>query len=260
MRSLIRQPAQEDENLSRGLRLRFRGSSSRVYVRGEGSAVAAGWRLPGETMSEKNDRLRRSGSATQAGDRVSTLNKDFVVKLTGLATVTVDTEGKSHAETPQKIVGVPAAWARFMAETGTHNKSAGAVGPFARRVFKTSRPEKDEKKREGTSRRAGRRQPTFPARVRMAGPNIHCGDPEGAPGSGITPPIVSRPGHRRPAAGSRDMRGTDHAPFSRPLQPADPAGRRPRAVRDSSAAGLVPQVHLAAPTALRIRGQLMARP
>jgi uncharacterized membrane protein len=48
-------------------------------------------------------------SATQAYDKVLELNKDFVVKLTGLAVVDVDAEGKSHVHTPQKIVGVSAA-------------------------------------------------------------------------------------------------------------------------------------------------------
>ena len=50
--------------------------------------------------------------ATQAYNEVLALNKDFVVKLTGLAIVTVDAEGKSHVETPQKIVGVSAASGR----------------------------------------------------------------------------------------------------------------------------------------------------
>ena len=49
------------------------------------------------------------GSATQAYNQVLALNKDFVVKLNGLAIVHVDAEGKSHVETPQKIVGVSAA-------------------------------------------------------------------------------------------------------------------------------------------------------
>ena len=48
-------------------------------------------------------------NATQAYNQVMALNKDFVVKLAGLAIVTVDAEGKSHVETPQKIVGVSAA-------------------------------------------------------------------------------------------------------------------------------------------------------
>ena len=48
-------------------------------------------------------------TATQAYNQVIALNKDFVVKLTGLAIVNVDAEGKSHVETPQKIVGVSAA-------------------------------------------------------------------------------------------------------------------------------------------------------
>jgi len=49
------------------------------------------------------------GTATQAYNEVITLQKDFVVQLTGLAIVRVDAEGKSHVETPQKIVGVSAA-------------------------------------------------------------------------------------------------------------------------------------------------------
>jgi len=49
------------------------------------------------------------GTAMQAYNEVMTLQKDFVVQLTGLAIVRVDAEGKSHVETPQKIVGVSAA-------------------------------------------------------------------------------------------------------------------------------------------------------
>jgi uncharacterized membrane protein len=48
-------------------------------------------------------------TATQAYNEVLTLQKDFIVELTGLAIVRVDNEGKSHVETPQKIVGVSAA-------------------------------------------------------------------------------------------------------------------------------------------------------
>ena len=48
-------------------------------------------------------------NATQAYNQVLALDKDFVVTLTGLAIVTVDADGKSHVETPQKIVGVSAA-------------------------------------------------------------------------------------------------------------------------------------------------------
>ena len=47
--------------------------------------------------------------ATQAYNQVITLQKDFVVQLTGLAIVRVDESGKSHVETPAKIVGVSAA-------------------------------------------------------------------------------------------------------------------------------------------------------
>lgn len=48
-------------------------------------------------------------TATEAYNKVMSLSKDFVVTLSGLAIVTVDAEGKSHVETPQKIVGVSAA-------------------------------------------------------------------------------------------------------------------------------------------------------
>lgn len=47
--------------------------------------------------------------ATVAYNEVMALQGDFVVELRGLAIVTVDAEGKSHVETPQKIVGVSAA-------------------------------------------------------------------------------------------------------------------------------------------------------
>lgn len=47
--------------------------------------------------------------ATQAYNEVQQLQKDFVVQLSGLAVVQVDAEGKSHVETPAKIVGVSAA-------------------------------------------------------------------------------------------------------------------------------------------------------
>lgn len=47
--------------------------------------------------------------ATAAYNEVMSLQGDFVVELQGLAIVTVDAEGKSHVETPQKIVGISAA-------------------------------------------------------------------------------------------------------------------------------------------------------
>jgi uncharacterized membrane protein len=47
--------------------------------------------------------------ATAAFNEVLQLNKDFVVQLQGLAIVDVDAEGKTHVETPQKIVGISAA-------------------------------------------------------------------------------------------------------------------------------------------------------
>jgi len=48
-------------------------------------------------------------AATSAYNEVLSLNKDMVVQLEGLAIVSVDTEGKTHVETPQKIVGTSAA-------------------------------------------------------------------------------------------------------------------------------------------------------
>jgi len=47
--------------------------------------------------------------ATKAYNEVMALQSDFVVELQGLAIVTVDDDGKSHVETPQKIVGLSAA-------------------------------------------------------------------------------------------------------------------------------------------------------
>lgn len=48
-------------------------------------------------------------TATQAYGEVLRLNKDMVVQLEGLAVVSVDDEGKTHVETPTKIVGTSAA-------------------------------------------------------------------------------------------------------------------------------------------------------
>jgi len=48
-------------------------------------------------------------TAAQAYNQVLALNRDFVVRLSGLALVTVDLDGKEHAETPRKIVGVSSA-------------------------------------------------------------------------------------------------------------------------------------------------------
>jgi hypothetical protein len=47
--------------------------------------------------------------ARSAYDEVLALQSDFVAELRGLAIVTVDAEGKSHVETPTKIVGMGAA-------------------------------------------------------------------------------------------------------------------------------------------------------
>jgi uncharacterized membrane protein len=48
-------------------------------------------------------------TANQAYEKVLELSGDFVVELRGLATVTVDDDGKTHVHTPQSIVGVSAA-------------------------------------------------------------------------------------------------------------------------------------------------------
>ncbi len=47
--------------------------------------------------------------ATKAYDEVLVMQQDFVVELRGLAIVTVDKDGKSHVDIPQKIVGAGAA-------------------------------------------------------------------------------------------------------------------------------------------------------
>ncbi len=48
-------------------------------------------------------------SAWQAYERTLELQKDFIVNLTGLAIVRVDSDGKTHVDTPQRIVGRSAA-------------------------------------------------------------------------------------------------------------------------------------------------------
>ena len=47
-------------------------------------------------------------TARKAYEQVSSLQRDYVVDLTGLALVTVDDGGKSHVDTPGKIVGASA--------------------------------------------------------------------------------------------------------------------------------------------------------
>jgi uncharacterized membrane protein len=47
--------------------------------------------------------------AKDAYAAVQNLQNDYVVNLTGLAIVSVDEEGKTHVDTPSKIVGVSAA-------------------------------------------------------------------------------------------------------------------------------------------------------
>jgi uncharacterized membrane protein len=48
-------------------------------------------------------------TATRAYNQVLALTKDYVVTLSGLALVEVDADGKTHVDTPQRIVGVSAA-------------------------------------------------------------------------------------------------------------------------------------------------------
>lgn len=48
-------------------------------------------------------------AAKRAYDEVFGLQRDFVVELRGLAIVTVDSDGKTHVDTPQRIVGESAA-------------------------------------------------------------------------------------------------------------------------------------------------------
>ena len=45
----------------------------------------------------------------RAYEEVRELNRQFIVQLAGLAVVTVDQDGKSHVDTPGRIVGVSAA-------------------------------------------------------------------------------------------------------------------------------------------------------
>lgn len=47
--------------------------------------------------------------ARSAYDEVITLQSDFIANVRGLAIVSVDDQGKSHVDTPQKIVGMGAA-------------------------------------------------------------------------------------------------------------------------------------------------------
>jgi uncharacterized membrane protein len=49
------------------------------------------------------------GTAKKAFERVIELQNDHVVDLTGLAVVTVDADGKSHVDTPGKLVSSTAA-------------------------------------------------------------------------------------------------------------------------------------------------------
>src|SRR5919107_3933112 len=47
--------------------------------------------------------------ARQAYERVQSLQQDFIVDLRGLAIVEVDADGKTHVDTPNRIIGASAA-------------------------------------------------------------------------------------------------------------------------------------------------------
>ena len=49
-----------------------------------------------------------SRTARQAYEQVQRLQKDFVVDLRGLAIVDVDADGKTHVDTPKRIIGASA--------------------------------------------------------------------------------------------------------------------------------------------------------
>ena len=48
-------------------------------------------------------------SARQAYEQVQRLQKDFIVDLRGLAIVEVDKDGKTHVDTPNRLIGASAA-------------------------------------------------------------------------------------------------------------------------------------------------------
>jgi uncharacterized membrane protein len=48
-------------------------------------------------------------TARQAYEQVQRLQKDFIVELRGLAIVDVDADGKTHVDTPRRIIGASAA-------------------------------------------------------------------------------------------------------------------------------------------------------
>jgi len=48
-------------------------------------------------------------TARQAYDQVQRLQRDFIVDLRGLAIVDVDADGKTHVDTPRRIIGASAA-------------------------------------------------------------------------------------------------------------------------------------------------------
>ena len=48
-------------------------------------------------------------TARQAYEQVQRLQQDFIVELRGLAIVDVDADGKTHVDTPQRLIGASAA-------------------------------------------------------------------------------------------------------------------------------------------------------
>ena len=61
-------------------------------------------------------------TARAAYDEVLALQSDFIADLKGVAVVTVDAEGKTHVETPQKIVGIGAASAERVGKAAEPRK------------------------------------------------------------------------------------------------------------------------------------------
>lgn len=49
-----------------------------------------------------------AAKARQAYDQVLDMQQDFIVELRGLAIVEVDADGKTHVDTPQRIIGTTA--------------------------------------------------------------------------------------------------------------------------------------------------------
>ena len=97
-------------------------------------------------------------TAQQAYEQVQRLQQDFIVDLRGLAIVNVDADGKTHVDTPKRIIGNsavsgalfglllgPGHSAVVMASKITEDKFTSAMQPFGGTILKTSLSESDEK-------------------------------------------------------------------------------------------------------------------